>query len=249
MARPYEAKIRAASSVIRTAVSEAKSFVMAASRVTAPAGVEPRGRLVGHEERRVERRQHVGELEADGLVLGDRLAEGDPLARVARAPPGTRRGRAPPRSPRSSPGSPRGCPPTFSTPPVSPPSRCSAGTSTSSRRISPVTEARTDILSIALPSVIPRIVRAVQQEQRDVLHAALVRRLGGDGQQIGDRRAGHPRLRSAQHVAIAAPLGPRRDVRRRRSRRSARSARRSRSDRRGAPARGSAGADASEPYL
>ena len=49
-------------------------------------------------------------------------------------------------------------PPIFSTPPVSPPNRCSAGTSTSSRRISPVTEPRTDIFSIALPRVIPRIV-------------------------------------------------------------------------------------------
>ena len=47
--------------------------------------------------------------------------------------------------------------PIFSTPPVSPPSRCSAGTSTSSSKISPVTEARTDIFSMDLPSVIPRI--------------------------------------------------------------------------------------------
>src|SRR5713226_5078179 len=49
-------------------------------------------------------------------------------------------------------------PPIFSTPPPSPPSRCSAGTSTSSSRISPVSEARTDIFSIFLPSAIPRIV-------------------------------------------------------------------------------------------
>jgi hypothetical protein len=49
-------------------------------------------------------------------------------------------------------------PPIFSTPPVSPPSRCSAGTSTSSSRISPVTEPRTAIFSIDLPSVMPRIV-------------------------------------------------------------------------------------------
>src|SRR5207245_8787152 len=33
MARPYEAKMRAASSVTLTAISEAKSFVIAASRV------------------------------------------------------------------------------------------------------------------------------------------------------------------------------------------------------------------------
>src|SRR5207245_1763803 len=49
-------------------------------------------------------------------------------------------------------------PPIFSTPPVSPPRRCSAGTSTSSRRSSPVREARTDILSIFLPRVLPRSV-------------------------------------------------------------------------------------------
>ena len=50
-------------------------------------------------------------------------------------------------------------PPIFSAPPCSPPSRYACGTSTSSRRISPVAEARTAILSIGLPSVMPRIVR------------------------------------------------------------------------------------------
>jgi len=74
-----------------------------------------------------------------------------------------------------------------------------------------VTEARTDILSIALPSVMPRMVLRFQQEERDVLmprssdvFAATVRR-------SGDRRTGHPRLRSAQHVAISPPLRPRGD--------------------------------------
>ena len=102
--------------------------------------------------------------------------------------------------------------PIFSTPPVSPPSRCSSGTSTSSRRISPVTEARTDILSIGLPSVMPRMVARSSRNRAMFFRPALVRRLGGDRQQVGHRRVGHPGLGPAQHPAVAAPLGPRRDV-------------------------------------
>jgi len=43
--------------------------------------------------------------------------------------------------------------------------------STSSRRISPVTDARTDILSIDFPSVDPAHRRAVDQKERDAPHA------------------------------------------------------------------------------
>src|SRR5262244_291631 len=50
-------------------------------------------------------------------------------------------------------------PPILSAPPVSPPRTLASGTSTSSSRISPVTDARTAILSIGLPSVTPRMVR------------------------------------------------------------------------------------------
>ena len=41
---------------------------------------------------------------------------------------------------------------------------------------------------------------------------ALVRRLGGHRQHVGHRRAGHPRLGPAQHPAVAAALGARRDA-------------------------------------
>jgi hypothetical protein len=49
--------------------------------------------------------------------------------------------------------------PIFSTPPVSPPSTCSAGTSTPSRTISPVSDARTAIFSIFLPRLMPGMCR------------------------------------------------------------------------------------------
>ena len=51
-------------------------------QVVAEAGILPAGRHHHHLVRRLDLRRHLGQLELDRLVLGDRLAEGLPLLDV-----------------------------------------------------------------------------------------------------------------------------------------------------------------------
>ena len=131
----------------------------------------------------MERCQHVGQLEPDGLMLGDRLAEGDALARVADGRPVGRAGE-PHRDRRRHHADLR----------EDPPDLLDAAALAAQEML----DGHLDVLEEDLAGdrgthrhLVDRLAERdaahrapVQQEERDVLHTPLVRRLRGHGQEI-----------------------------------------------------------------